>query len=209
MSDSSGSASRRRSGDFWSCSDVDIAQFWEDGFLIVPELFRPDEAELLHRVSKAEEHGQPDENGVQPIMWLFSTRDAADKEDIFNAVVHSRRMVDTMMRLLGDEVYVYHYKMAMKTKDNPMSDLETNGQDTGRNNEWVWHQDYVRCTVFPLCVISLLRLIVRSGFTGVLVQLWRAVSGLCVMFCGCGRVHTGEWLPPGHQGQPQAGALEP
>ena len=138
---------------FWSCSDADVAQFWEDGYLIVPELFRPDEAELLHRVSKAEPNGQPDEDGVQPIMWLFSTRDAADKEDMFNAVVHSRRMVETMMRLLGDEVYVYHYKMAMKQKDNPVSDLDTNGEDTGRNNEWVWHQDYVRAQLPWLCAV--------------------------------------------------------
>ena len=134
MSDSSASRS-----DFWSCSDADVRKFWEDGFLIVPELFRPDEAELLHRVSKAEEHGQPDENGVQPIMWLFSTRDAANKEDIFNAVVHSRRMVDTMMRLLGDEVYVYHYKMAMKTKDNPLTkQLEIgDARSHGRSRHWV------------------------------------------------------------------------
>ena len=40
-----------------------------------------------------------------------------------------------MMRLLGDEVYVYHYKMAMKAKENKMSELY---------NEFVWHQDYVR-----------------------------------------------------------------
>lgn len=139
------------SSPFWSCSDGEAAQFWEDGFLVVPELFSPEEAELLHRVSKAEKHGQPDENGVQPIMWLFSTHDAADKEDIFNAIVHSRRMVDTMMRLLGDEVYVYHYKMAMKTKENPAA---------GRNNEWVWHQDYVRATPLSLlCGPSVLRLI--------------------------------------------------
>ena len=92
-------------------------------------------------------------------MWLFSTRDAADKEDVFNAVVHSRRMVETMMRLLGDEVYVYHYKMAMKQRDNPVADLDTNGEDTGRNNEWVWHQDYVRpnsrvCVQSALAVAS-------------------------------------------------------
>jgi len=149
-------------GAFWSCSDADVAQFWEDGYLIVPELFRPDEAELLHRVSKAEPNGQPDEDGVQPIMWLFSTRDAADKEDMFNAVVHSRRMVETMMRLLGDEVYVYHYKMAMKQRDNPVSDLDTNGEDTGRNNEWVWHQDYVRR--IRVCVQPIvLRLSVRRA----------------------------------------------
>ena len=190
------------SSTFWSCSDAEVARFWEDGFLIVPELFNPEEADLLHRVSKAEKHGQPDENGVQPIMWLFSTHDAADKEDIFNAIVHSRRMVDTMMRLLGDEVYVYHYKMAMKTKENPAA---------GRNNEWVWHQDYVR--VVPPPVLrgpSAPRLtagaVVRAG---VLVQLWRALSRLRVVLRGGGRVHAREWLLAGDQGQPQARQAEP
>ena len=140
---------REMSETFWSCSDADVSQFWEDGFLIVPELFRPEEAELLHRVSKAEKHGQPDENGAQPIMWLFSTHDAADKEDIFNAIVHSRRMVETMVRLLGGEVYVYHYKMAMKTKENRQF------RHSGLSNEWVWHQDYVRrALLFLLSVFA-------------------------------------------------------
>ena len=40
------------------------------------------------------------------------------------------------MRFMGDEVYVYHYKMAMKEAAN--SEI----QESGRSNNWEWHQDY-------------------------------------------------------------------
>lgn len=117
----------------WSVSDEDVDRFQEDGYLIVPNLFNAQEAALLHKVAKAETNGQKDEHGKQPGMWLLAD---VDKEDIWNGVVRCRRMVEAMMRFMGDEVYVYHYKMAMKEAAN--SEI----QESGRSNNWEWHQDY-------------------------------------------------------------------
>lgn len=119
---------------FWSASDEDVRRFNEDGFLIVPELFSPEEAELLSKIARADPASQPGPDGTTPRMWLFSTVDAADQSDIFNAVVHSRRMVEGMMRLLGEEVYVYHYKLIMKDAGNAMP------VDGTGDNAWEWHQ---------------------------------------------------------------------
>ena len=100
---------------YWSVTPEAIEQFHEDGFYIVPELFTPEEADLLHKVAKADPNGRPGSDGQQPGMWLFAD---TDKQDIWNGVVHSRRMVEAMQAFLGDEVYVYHYKMAMKEVAN-------------------------------------------------------------------------------------------
>lgn len=101
----------------------------------MPNLFSPEEAELLSKIARADPASQPGPDGATPRMWLFSTLDAADKSDIFNAVVHSRRMVEGMMRLLGDEVYVYHYKLIMKDAGNTPP-----GEDDTGDNAWEWHQ---------------------------------------------------------------------
>ena len=121
---------------FWSASDEDVAKFNEEGFLIVPELFTPEEAQLLSKIARADPASQPGADGATPRMWLFSTLDAADQRDIFNAVVHSRRMVEAMMRLLDDEVYVYHYKLIMKDAGN----APPSGADGTGDNAWDWHQ---------------------------------------------------------------------
>src|SRR5258708_31641050 len=49
-------------------------------------------------------------------------------EGIYSAIVRSRRMVDTMEKLLGGEVYHYHHKMNMK--------------EPFVGGAWEWHQDY-------------------------------------------------------------------
>jgi hypothetical protein len=130
------------SSPFWSASDEDVAKFNEEGFLIVPELFTPEEAELLSKIARADPNSQPGADGATPRMWLFSTLDAADQHDIFNAVVHSRRMVEAMMRLLGDDVYVYHYKLIMKDAGN----APPSGEDGTGDNAWEWHQVSTACT---------------------------------------------------------------
>jgi ectoine hydroxylase-related dioxygenase (phytanoyl-CoA dioxygenase family) len=50
------------------------------------------------------------------------------EDDIYSAVVRSKRIVDTMESLLGGEVYHYHNKMTMK--------------EPYQGGAWEWHQDY-------------------------------------------------------------------
>ena len=82
-----------------------VQQFREDGVLVVKSLFSPEEAALVHKIGKA----TPPES----VIWL-----SADtyKADVYNGVVHGRRIVDTLCTLLDDEVYLYHYKMIQKVR---------------------------------------------------------------------------------------------
>ena len=68
------------------------------------------------------------------MMWLRSTYDTQDRRDMYNGIVHCPRIAETMMKLLEDDVYVYHYKMAMKEASNVAL------SESGRDNRWEWHQ---------------------------------------------------------------------
>ena len=72
-----------------------IQQFRSDGFLVVRSMFTQGEVELVRKISKASE--------PESVIWL-----SADtyKEDVYNGVCHSRRIVETLSALLGDEVYL-------------------------------------------------------------------------------------------------------
>ncbi len=49
-------------------------------------------------------------------------------DDIYGAICRSRRVVDSMEQLLGDEVYHYHSKLSAK--------------EPKVGGAWEWHQDY-------------------------------------------------------------------
>ncbi|MBV9851244.1 MAG: phytanoyl-CoA dioxygenase family protein [Armatimonadetes bacterium] len=106
-----------------------IARFQQDGYLIVPHLFDAEEMGLMLQIARADRGKQtravPDAQGGQSKIWLTSD---TDREDIYNAFCHSRRVAGTMEKLLGDEVYLYHYKMTIK--------------EPGEGGAWEWHQDY-------------------------------------------------------------------
>lgn len=102
----------------------------EDGYLMVPGLFEPDEMELLLNIGRADRamldkaRGPEDSDGRISKLWL--TGDLGD--DIYSAVVRSPRVAQTMAGLLGDEVYHYHHKMMLK--------------EPRVGGAWEWHQDY-------------------------------------------------------------------
>jgi ectoine hydroxylase-related dioxygenase (phytanoyl-CoA dioxygenase family) len=112
-------------------SSDQIAQFQQDGYLLLPRLFDAEEIGLLHKIGKADQekaaqtHDVVDAKAGKARMWL--TSDTA-REDIYNGFCHSRRMVETLDRLMGDEVYLYHYKMTIK--------------EPKVGGAWEWHQDY-------------------------------------------------------------------
>ncbi len=111
-------------------SDMQLAQFQRDGFLIVARLFDREEIDLLSRIARADhelvEQSAGRRDGDGGIVRL-SVRNALD-DDIYSAFVRCRRIVDTMERLLQGEVYHYHHKMILK--------------EPQVGGAWEWHQDY-------------------------------------------------------------------
>jgi ectoine hydroxylase-related dioxygenase (phytanoyl-CoA dioxygenase family) len=114
----------------FSVSEDQIRQFETDGFLMVRDLFEAEEIDLLFKISKSDTekrdqvHAARDTEGRESKIWLTSQ----PRNDIYNAFVRCHRVSDTTEKLLGDEIYLYHYKMMVKE-----------AQVGGR---WEWHQDY-------------------------------------------------------------------
>jgi ectoine hydroxylase-related dioxygenase (phytanoyl-CoA dioxygenase family) len=87
--------------------------------------------DLLLKIGKADQekialiHAMADKEGGTSKLWLTSE---TEREDIYNAFCHGRRIVGSMERLMGDEVYLYHYKMMVK--------------EPRVGGAWEWHQDY-------------------------------------------------------------------
>jgi len=111
-------------------SERDKKDFEEDGYIIVRGLFEDEEIGLLKDQAKNDKDldnnsftSKDDEGGkIRLALWNYPGN------DIYGRFVRSRRMVDTMEALLGDEVYHYHSKMILK------------GPKVG--GAWDWHQDY-------------------------------------------------------------------
>jgi hypothetical protein len=114
----------------WTLTDTLCDRFHDDGFLLAPALFDAEEINLLSRTARTDPRLQDESvsrrDGAGGTIKLTVENTLGD--DIYAAFVRCRRIVDTMERLLGDEVYHYHHKMIQK-------DPRTGGA-------WEWHQDY-------------------------------------------------------------------
>jgi ectoine hydroxylase len=114
----------------WTINEAQVEQFQADGFLIVPELFDPEEVGLLRQVAEADRTlhdrvaGRRDGQGG--VVKISVGNELYD--DIYAAFVRSPRIVGPMERFLGGEVYHYHHKMILK---EPLV-----------GGAWEWHQDY-------------------------------------------------------------------
>jgi ectoine hydroxylase len=111
-------------------SDQLVQRFQEDGFFIVRDLFDSTEIDLLAKIARARhasvERAAARRDGQGGAIRLAVENELGD--DIESAFVRCRRIVDTMERLLGGEVYHYHHKMILK---EPFT-----------GGAWEWHQDY-------------------------------------------------------------------
>ena len=105
-------------------------RFHSDGFLIVQGLLDIEEANLLMKLAKSDQvliqqaYAKRDASGSESRLAVRNQLD----ESPYASIVRSRRIVDTMQGLLGDEVYHYHHKMMLK---EPLV-----------GGAWEWHQDY-------------------------------------------------------------------
>lgn len=113
---------------------VDISaecfDFQDHGFVIVRGLLSPDETELLGRIARKDQqlaesaYGRMDASGQNVTLALRNEL----SDDIYSAIARSRRIVERMSALLGDEVYHYHHKLILK--------------EPKVGGAWEWHQDY-------------------------------------------------------------------
>jgi ectoine hydroxylase len=106
-----------------------IAAFHEDGFLVLPDWFTPEEVDLLRTQTYREfDHDQPgrvlEKNGA--VRTVFA---AHKTNDVFAHLTRLAKMAIPAAQLLGDPVYVHQFKINAKL-----------GLD---GDQWEWHQDYL------------------------------------------------------------------
>jgi len=116
---------------YFQVTEAQAAAFESDGYIVVPDLLAPEELDLLRSIARADHALQQEagsradgEGGAVKLV----VRNELPEDSIYGAIVRSRRIVSTMQRLLGDEVYHYHHKMILK--------------EARVGGAWAWHQDY-------------------------------------------------------------------
>jgi hypothetical protein len=111
-------------------TNTQLAEYDREGFLVAPGLFDGDEIDLLRCSAKEDKalddhaFGRADGAGGSVRLSLWNH----PGDDVYGMFARSRRVVESVAQLLGDEPYHYHSKMIMKQ-------AHTGGA-------WEWHQDY-------------------------------------------------------------------
>ena len=114
----------------FSLSQEHLQNFKDDGYFIVEGLFDDEEMDLLRNIARRDlplagtVAGRRDGQGG--VVKLSVSNELGD--DVYAAIVRSRRIVNTMEQILDGEVYHYHHKMILK--------------DPFVGGAWEWHQDY-------------------------------------------------------------------
>ncbi len=107
-----------------------IQSFQEHGFLIVKNLLTAEETSLVLQAAREDEALRSnamdvvDTQGRTTHLSLWNH----PGDDVYGAICRSRRVVESMEQLLGDEVYHYHSKLSAK--------------QPRVGGAWEWHQDY-------------------------------------------------------------------
>ena len=113
-----------------SIAGAQVAQYDEDGYVLIRQMFDSAETDLLARAAREDraldEHsfGRSDGEGgtVRLSLWNHPG------DTIYGMVARCQSIVGSAVKLLGGEVYHYHSKMIMK--------------DAKVGGAWAWHQDY-------------------------------------------------------------------
>jgi hypothetical protein len=110
-------------------NDKDVAVFREQGFVIVPNVFTPEEVDRMseavggERVSK-HTTALVDTSGLATKLAIwFEIGD-----DLWSAVTTCPRLVNPLRILLGEEIAFFHGKVILK--------------EARKGGAWEWHQDY-------------------------------------------------------------------
>ena len=141
-----------------------LAQFNDDGYLLIEQMFDPEEMDLLLKIAKADRQLLADARGRQDEQGRISKLTVRNEiaDDIYGAFVRCPRIVEPMEQMLGGEVYHWHHKMMLK--------------EPRVGGAWEWHQDYgywyeQQACLFPLlasCMIAVDRATTANGCLQVL-----------------------------------------
>lgn len=107
-----------------------VAQFHRDGYVLVPDLFRPAEiSAMLQDVEGGERvaahtRGNEDQSGRKAKLAIWHELG----DDIWAAVSTNPRVVNGVRIILGEEVAFFHGKVMLK--------------EARQGGAWEWHQDY-------------------------------------------------------------------
>ena len=110
-------------------SDVD--RFHDDGFLIIPDYFPPDEIVRFSEIARRDRakllnfpHTPADAEGRAAKLFVWHEL----RDDIYSAYARHEALVKPWEQFLGGPVTYFHHKMIMK--------------DPNSRGAWEWHQDY-------------------------------------------------------------------
>ncbi len=100
----------------WRITDDQVAAFARDGYLVARGLLDAVEVDALVTTARRDYESRQQVaargDGEGGAIRLVVENDLGN--DIYGAIVRSRRIVSAMERVLGDEVYHYHHKMILK-----------------------------------------------------------------------------------------------
>ena len=106
-----------------------IAQFRDDGFLILPSLFSPDEIEILRAdlprlfaERRPENFREKRSDAVRTAMALHR------RSDVYARLVRHPRLVEPARQILGDDLYIQQVKV--------------NAKEAFSGDVWQWHYDF-------------------------------------------------------------------
>lgn len=114
----------------YTLTDQQYDAFQRDGYILISGLFDAEEIGYLQQKARhdraLDQHafGRGDREGGQVRLSLWNH----PGNGLYGMFARCRRVVDTVERLLGDEIYHYHSKMILK--------------DPRIGGAWDWHQDY-------------------------------------------------------------------
>lgn len=111
-------------------TSAQVQQFNDDGYLIVEGLLDREETDFVLQTARGDREkvdnamSLTDASGKQSKLSMWNH----PEDNIYGVIARSRRIVDTMEALFGDEVYHYHSKIMLK--------------EPRVGGAWEWHQDY-------------------------------------------------------------------
>jgi ectoine hydroxylase len=114
----------------YALSAAHVAQYWEDGFLMLPSFFSQPDMDLMLAIARADQALQANANdrldSTGKVSRLSLRYDLP--ASVYSAYARHRAIVEPMEQLIGDEVFHYHHKMMLK--------------EPRIGGAWEWHQDY-------------------------------------------------------------------
>ncbi len=115
---------------YYRASISDLEHFDDQGYVLIPSLFSPEEAQKLSEVARADREMQTKATTRQDAKGGSTTLALENEltDHLYSSIVRSRRVAQNMSMFLKDEVYHYHHKMMLK--------------EPYVGGAWEWHQDY-------------------------------------------------------------------